>query len=484
MRTVSAPGAMRCDECGHDVPTIHRVHHGVRYCATCYARVFKRRACPKCGRLARLLRTDPNAVCRHCEHAGPCARCGKIDYSLGRLTPYGPVCAACAVHFRDPEPCDACGRLSRRLTRVRRLGDDRRLCSRCAQADHGTCAACRRYRNLTVAPDGRHLCAACLKMGDVACPECGLPMPAGRGQLCEACYWIRACRKRVRMDLAAFSIAEMREAFGEFGQWLEATVGAHKAALTIHRYLSFFATIEARWKHVPAYPQLLEQFGAEGLRRVRLPMRWLREVRGVEMDSDAREANSERRRIQALSDALPAGSRAAEVFAKYRKELEGKLDAGRTSLRSVRLALRPAVSLLLAADPGGRHLPDHGALDRYLLATPGQAAAITGFIRFLAWAGEPRLVVQVDRERARRVRHRALEREVIRMMQHPEEGDAFERRWIAIGVEYFHHTRVSRRELAEATVDRGSDGLWVQVGARTYFLPRSPMSGGGRDTRE
>ncbi|WP_311945334.1 hypothetical protein [Halomonas piscis] len=60
------------------------------------------------------------------------------------------------------------------------------------------------------------------------------------------------------------------------------TVGPQKAALKINHYLTFFLDLETTWQQVPNYPQLLHHFGAEGLRRVRLPMRWLHEAKGVE----------------------------------------------------------------------------------------------------------------------------------------------------------------------------------------------------------
>lgn len=449
----------------------HRVYRGVRYCTTCYARVFKRRPCSKCGEPARLPLDQPDAVCRHCEVSKPCVRCGRIHARIGLVTPYGPVCNACAPHFRTPEPCDVCCRMSRRLSRVMRLGGQQRLCPRCARAEYATCPSCRRYRLLIVSPDGRQLCRACAERGHVPCPSCDKPMPAGRGKLCEACYWTETCRKRVDMDTAAFSVAAMRGAFGEFGRWLETEVGAPKAALTIHRYLPFFIEIDACWKRIPAYPQLLEHFSAEGLRRVILPMRWLGETRGIEPDSEAREADSERRRIEALGSKIPAGSRAAKVFAGYRCTLMSKFGAGRTSLRSIRLALRPAVSLLMAADPSGNSLPDQRAIDRYLLSTPGQRAAVTGFVHFLSRNGAPALAVCVDCKKSQRTRRRALEREIMLMAKHPEEGEAFERRWVGAGLEYFHGVRVSRRALQEAFVSRGSEGLRVVVNGGSYFLP-------------
>lgn len=171
-----APAAQTCDECGKTVARIWRVRKGHKYCGTCYARVFKRRLCPKCGNFARLPKNDPDAICLECQVAKPCARCGKTDYAVGKITSYGPVCGACASHFREPEPCEVCGKPSQRLTRVSRLGHDQRVCPSCARADHGVCEACRHHRLLDQGKDGRMLCKACCEKGEVACPECGQPI--------------------------------------------------------------------------------------------------------------------------------------------------------------------------------------------------------------------------------------------------------------------------------------------------------------------
>lgn len=62
--------------------------------------------------------------------------------------------------------------------------------------------------------------------------------------------------------------------FEAFGHWLMGLMGENKAALTIHRYLSFFMEIERNWKDVPEFAVLLMHFGTTKLRCVQLPMLW------------------------------------------------------------------------------------------------------------------------------------------------------------------------------------------------------------------
>lgn len=137
-----------CDECGRRTLTIHRRYKDHRYCGSCYAREFVKRYCPRCGGIARLPKSTPEAICRKCEASGPCVRCGISGKPIGKITPYGVVCASCSPYFRPEKPCDVCGRLSHRLTRVHRYSDDLRRCEKCTRVDFGTCKLCRRYRKL------------------------------------------------------------------------------------------------------------------------------------------------------------------------------------------------------------------------------------------------------------------------------------------------------------------------------------------------
>lgn len=203
-----------------------------------------------------------------------------------------------------------------------------------------------------------------------------------------------------------------------------------------------------------------------------LLMQWLREAQGVEPDPNVRSDDSERRRIQTLVDTFPRNSWAAQVLSGYHNELIAKHDIGRTSLRSVRLALRPAVSLLLAMGIRGCRPPDQSVLDRYLLDAPGQKAAITGFVRFLQTVYGLDLVIRIDTKKTRAARRRKLEQEIIRMVKHPEEGNEFVHRWISVGLEYFHRAKVSKQAVQSATIARDNDGLRVTVNDISYFLPR------------
>ena len=113
------------------------------------------------------------------------------------------------------------------------------------------------------------------------------------------------------MNRAAFTVPVMADHFERFGAWLAVAVGDNKAAITVNRYLSFFLEIEKVWQAIPKYNRLVDHFGAEGLRRVRLPMRWMQEAGMVVKDAAVQAEDSEKRQIAGMLKALegdPAGS--------------------------------------------------------------------------------------------------------------------------------------------------------------------------------
>jgi len=298
-------------------------------------------------------------------------------------------------------------------------------------------------------------------------------MPAGRGNSCEDCYWKDTYLKRLRLDEAGLSSPKFVQIFHRFGMWLVEQVPAQKAALTIHGYFPFFYEMEKRWGKVPSYAQLLIHFTAEGLRRVRLPMRWLSETLQVVVDAQEREDASDLRRIAVIVASLPVGAPAAQVLAAYNSELQLRIAAGRVSIRTARLALRPAASLLATCEKSGFQLPGQGALDSYLLNAPGQKASIFGFVSFMNSRYAANLVVRVDDQKIRSMRHKQLEAEMVKLLENGQRDDAFEAKWISISLAYFHGLprRVGEKS-KHYSLSTDTDGNFsVLLNGNTYFVP-------------
>ena len=464
----------RCDECGREGVKIARVHRGERFCQTCYARMFKRRLCPKCGNFARLPRLEPDAVCLKCENARPCVRCGRTKYRTGMRTPYGPACTPCTAYFKAPEPCEACGTESRWLARSKELGHDLRVCPRCSREGHGTCDACRRHRRLKPTPRGRKLCRTCREQGEIPCPECRRLMPAGCGERCWTCYWERLARRRTQISSAGLASPALATRFADFGAWLIKKTGGRKTALSVHRYLEFFQEIERNWDDIPAYSGLLEHLGAGGLRRHLLARRWMEETGLITIDSTAREADSDRRRIEATLSRFPTGSRARNLIEQYHNALHRRMKTGRLSLRSMRLALTPAAGLLDAATQRQCVPPDQRTLDAFLRETPGQAATLSGFVSHLRRTGgtELRIPSRGAMKRAQERRAR-LRPEMLAVMRHADHETGINKRWAQLALQYFHDVpsrAVNHVEERDVILD--DEGLSVTLKGQKYWIPR------------
>lgn len=295
-------------------------------------------------------------------------------------------------------------------------------------------------------------------------------MPAGGGEICEACSWRQTLRRKLAIDQAAFADVSMAGLFGAFASWLDSVTGPKKAAIKLHRFLPFFLEIERRWLAVPTYEELVRHFGAEGLRRVRLPMRWLHEAQGLVADPKAREAESERRRIEAILDLLrhrPSHAMLAEAYVSY---LHAQSRSAPPTPKSLRQALRPAVDILLSLD-ADTGLPNQGTIDRYLAHKPGQAASLGGFLSFIKREKGTTLIAKVDRTKLRRLRVRQLEKRLHMLAQTPDDVSLDE--WLSVALPLFHELprRAGRQAILTDQDYEGIPGIRASIDGKAYWVP-------------
>lgn len=475
MASDDGPRSSMCEGCGKSLFRTKKIHEQLKYCSTCYARLFKRRPCPQCAEIARLPIFDLKAVCQHCFSKQPCVRCHRVGRPVGRMTVYGPACNSCAHYFLPPQPCEICQVLSTRLVNMLVDGQIVKGCPRCARRDFETCVACGRNRRLILGADGRKLCRLCSTVGTTACSFCGINMPAGMGAKCTECYWEHTYRKRLAMDIEVFSSGWMRVEFERFGAWLPSRTHYKKAARSIHRFLLFFQEIDKHWPGWPSYADLLAYFGAEALRRMRLPMAWYTEINAVVVDVQAREMDSEHRRISIILASTEPG-RKSEALNGYFRLLMSRVSIGRTSIRSARLALSTAARLLTDKCRGKDELPSTVKVSRFLSDAPGRMASVTGFIHYLNAECGSGIDLGRVRRQSKILEKRRLEKELFALLRQSRAGDDVETRWLVLGLKYFHGvSRLNTRDLTVAP-DASGKGLRVSIGYRDYWLPSPYMT--------
>ncbi len=277
------------------------------------------------------------------------------------------------------------------------------------------------------------------------------------------------------MDCATLSTPRMTAYFRAFGQWLGENVGEQKAAMAVHRYVTFFMEIEHRWKAIPNYETLLTHFGAAGLRRVLLPMRWMEESGIAFPDPKAKLEDSERRRIVAMLDKFRGGSPERAILDSYYEARLEAMNDGKTTPRSVRLALSPAASLVLQASAMGSVPPDQHALDAYLKKAPGQRAAVSGFVKYLREVHNSEIILPKGKiGDAQKARRRKLEEEVLALMLEDGEREGFTRSWFSIGLAYFHGLPKNVGQairMEQIITDDGGKGFYVNWNDQVYWVP-------------
>lgn len=459
----------QCDQCGRHDAKISRIYKDESYCSTCYAREFKPKPCIKCSEIRRIHRKADPPICHTCFTAKPCVRCGKIEFDVGKITIYGPVCNACSPYFRPKKPCENCGKLSSRLSRVSQKDIGLLLCPNCYQRARGsaTCTMCRKYRVL-VETDQDAVCQKCADLGMIPCSACHADMPAGMGKICESCYWTKTLNHRV--EIWAFTIVGKicRQAFAQFVAWLVTDVGVKKATITIERYVPFFVEVSKQWNELPAYTVILARFKPKGMRQYLKVKQWLQTAYFAQFDASKADDLAEQGRITTLQSKLCDNSVAIKLLNGYLEKLTAKLHAGQTSIKSIRLALQPVVGLILTLD----HIPTQADVDQYLAVKQGQKAALTGFINYLNKVYKLELVCQLNEQLIAEVRQQnlqKLEQQMIELVvQYRNEPTTFnEKAWIKTAMMYFHQVDLKKNSKIE--VESGKYKVFQEH--KTYLMP-------------
>lgn len=459
---------IECSQCGKKIAQFHRVYRGEGYCQTCYQREFKHKSCAKCGNIYRLPRKQPDAICDRCRVDKPCIRCGKEKYDLGKITQYGPVCNSCSVYFREKRACESCGQLSSKLSHTNKNGLGLSLCPSCYSRAKGyqSCPRCGRYRLLQKNENGL-MCKKCVEVGDIPCSRCGQDMPAGFGKICQDCYWIGKLAYRLnilKIDIHGKAWQKQLEMFAE---WLAQDIGNDKAAMTLLRYLPFFVEASERWTEIPAYSEIILHFKPKKMRQYLKVKQWMEANWHNDVDDSVRVDLAEQDRIKAFEARLEDFPKAKALFGSYQNVLMKKCESGKTKLKSVRLALQPAVGLL---EKTGR-LPTQTDVDAYLKEKPGQRAAITGFLNHLnrEYGLNLKAIAVVNKRQQQGRQKAAMERKLIAyMIKCREKPSTFKQRiWLKMAMPYFHKCALE----SKSRITQVGDMYRIEQSGQVYNVP-------------
>lgn len=459
-----------CDQCGRSISKIHRRYRGELYCTACYYREFEPRPCPQCGNKARLHRKHPEAVCQTCENSSkPCIRCLKTGFKIGKQTELGPVCHACSVHFRKPKKCAYCGEFSKNLSRDTALGFEEQACTKCRRQKFETCSMCRRHRLTVKTPNGKPICTKCQELGEIDCPVCHELMPAGYGRKCETCSTRQRINNAIDQHCGNFTNPKTAVLYREYYLWLETQATLKTIASKLNHYRSFFIQLDNLPGIKLSYRVLLKHFGANGLRKFLLPVKFFSTKYELTVVATEKNEDSEQRQIKNLLHTNGIDSPSRKILDEFHAFLIDKTKSGTVNIRSVRLALTPAVHLL--GSIGTENLPNQHDLIRYLRKKPGQRAAISGFVGFMKKRYNVEWSLPKKIKKAKTYERQEAENKLIKLLRNPKTTENYRQKLLKTKLWYFHGLKINPTLGKIEIKHTDQHDQYVEFSGNRYWLP-------------
>ena len=472
MTSISKKIDKQCDSCSNQNIEIKRCYKGESYCANCYSIWFIKKPCSECGEISRLHKKEAFGVCAVCRINKPCTRCGGAAVKDGANTEYGRVCQTCYQgYFKTKTACFECGELKRNISRYSKLSHNQAVCTTCYQRHvMETCPLCRRYRELINTEKGR-ICQRCNKLGEIPCETCHELMPAGMGKSCNDCYWSQRLLHETEINVYLLSSEIMRQAYASFTEWFAANKGGMVATLKHNNFIEFFVRCDETWGKIPSYESLVQEFKPNGLRENLTVLRWLTKTEQVTVNPDVKQQIAEQERIFNLLAKFDGNE--PVCIAAFHSFLSQKLLKNKTSLKSVRLALQPAIDLCIKYDLRSSNIPNQEHIDGYLLEKKGQFSALYGFITFLN--KEYALSLKYERPSEKDIakgNRKQLEKQIMDLANKVNLTKNDELLWYQLGLAYFHNVKISLRILRSRPLKEKNEGFVVLIfEEKEYWLP-------------
>lgn len=474
MTNISRKTDKQCDSCATKNIEIKKRYKNEAYCANCYRIWFIKKPCNKCGEISCLHKKEELGICSSCRISKPCIRCEGPAVKNGANTEYGRVCQICYQgYFKAKQECFECGEFKKGVSSYSKLPHNHVVCVSCYQRHfRDTCSLCHKYRELKNTEQGK-ICQKCHDIGQIPCESCNNLMPAGMGKRCDDCYWSQRLIHATKINTYLLSSEIMKQAYRKFTHWFSVNKGNKIATLKHSNFINFFVRCDEIWGKIPSYESLIQEFKPNGLRENLTVLRWLIKTKQVIVNTEIKEQIAEQERIINLlakfDDNQPTCIKA------YQAILFQKLSNRKTSLKSIRLALQPAVDLCIRYSIKDSNIPDQEHLDSYLLSKSGQYSSLYGFVTFLNKEYNLKLICQKPTENeVLKANRDELEKQIINFLnEHQSLSTNDELKWLQLGMLYFHGTQISLSSLKKISSKQvvQSNMTLLIYGGKEYWLP-------------
>jgi len=478
---------MKEDKCYHCSVILNeqkRYHVDQVYCTSCYTLFFKLKKCCLCGKRKRIPELQLEAVCKECLYKDiPCVKCGKIRSRITQITKNGPICISCTNKCKYHTPCDWChGTKYPSSNRNLATNNEKAyICDICYNNTLPICSLCSRRRiPLTYSLTQEPVCKYCTLKKERNCKTCGTSFPAGIGNYCLHCKQVKTFNKRVLISESYFE-PQFAELFKQFAYWLGKRRGMQFTSVHLLNYVEYFQVVEKltlQLGHVPTYKELISYFTVVMTRKYLSVTLFFNEIKFIEVDRDIQEEFSNLDIIDRYLMFFDSGTTYYQYLGNYHKTLLIKLEQKKTSIRSIRLALSPAVNFLKILKQSNLKTPTNEALYAYLWTTVGQMAAITGFINFLNKSYEFSLktpqTIELSLLKETKSK-KQLQQSLIQLLRKTILSDDQKQQLFKLSIGYFHgialpkYMRLSSRLVNTA---RSNDG-YFKMCYEYFYLPEA-----------
>ncbi|MGP5104758.1 hypothetical protein ACTXJH_12545 [Psychrobacter celer] len=296
-------------------------------------------------------------------------------------------------------------------------------------------------------------------------------MPAGFGQRCWDCYWSERLQREVEVNLYLFKSDKIKAAYKDFINWFIDRTCNQKVAMEHLKFTTFFETCDEVWHEIPSYNSLVQEFKPEGLRHHLTVLRWLIDTEQVIVNLDIKNEVAEKERILNLLNKLEVLPEPIETYYEFLNE---KLALKKTSLKSIRLALQPAIGIYVELSIERHQKPSQEQLDAYLRLKQGQYNAIYGFISFLNKNHKLQLVcLKPNKDELKKFKKKELERKIIEISGKPKPlSPKDEIRWLQLAMAYFHQVNINLNVIKTLTVQPCNEKMSkVLFNSKEYWIP-------------
>ena len=377
-----------CDYCKNKLSNWDYVYKEKHYCRSCYEKLFLSRICSSCNKTKRIYKYLEKPICKICQVKDmPCSRCGKTEFRAGKILKDGVVCNSCIKYFVKLKTCSSCNNEKINVSNRNLLnGSKKLLCVNCYNKTLPICSCCG-YRRKAFSYDleDKPKCQICSTQGKKKCIKCNSLIPAGYGNICKECNSNKTLDKKMSFLSKALS-TNFCDIFQEFCLWLSKRRGSPFASLNIQHYYGYFFILDEislELKRIPNYEEIVSRLTIAKTREYLLVTVFLDEIKLIEIDAKVKDEYANIDMIDKYLKIFKKESKSYMFINSYYQYLLTKLKNGKTTIRSVRLSITPAVKFLKYCGNFKDNTPTNYILEGYLWCYGGQKAAITGFINFL-----------------------------------------------------------------------------------------------------